>query len=57
MPRHVLTMIGLVFAFFVLLWFGIVVLGQTPLRAFAASFLTLFLIGLGITFSTATFRD
>src|SRR5436305_698771 len=36
MPRHVLTMIGVVFSFFDLLWFGIVVLKLTPERAMLA---------------------
>jgi hypothetical protein len=56
MPRHVITMIAVVAAFFVLLWFGVVVLGQTGGEAMLASIATLFLIGLGVTFSTSTLR-
>lgn len=56
MPRHVITMIAVVGAFFVLLWFGVVVLGQSGGEAMLASIATLFLLGLGITFSTSASR-
>jgi hypothetical protein len=55
-PKHVLTMIATVGAFFALLWFAVVVLGQTAERAMLLSFVTLFLVGLGVTFSVASFR-
>jgi hypothetical protein len=44
------------FAFFILLWFGVVVLGQTPTQALVASLLTLFLLSFGITFSLSSLR-
>lgn len=56
MPRHVITMIAVVAAFFVLLWFGVVVLDQSGGKAMLASIATLFLIGLGVTFSTSSLR-
>ncbi len=56
MPRHVLTMIAVVGVFFALLWFGVVVLDQSGGEAMLASIATLFLVGLGITFSTASLR-
>lgn len=56
MPRHVITMIAVVGAFFGLLWFGVVILGQTGGEAMIASIATLFLVGLGITFSASTLR-
>lgn len=56
MPRHVLTLLVVVGAFFGLLWFGVVVLGQTPGEAMLVSFITLFLLGIGITFSVSTLR-
>ena len=56
MPRHVITMIAVVAAFFGLLWFGIVVLGLSGGETMLASFATLFLIGIGITFSASTLR-
>ncbi len=56
MPRHVITMIAVVGAFFGLLWFGVVVLGQSGGKAMLASIATLFLIGLGVTFSSSTLR-
>ncbi len=57
MPRHVITMIAVVGAFFVLIWFGAVVLGQSGGEAMLASIATLFLVGLGVTFSTSTLRS
>ncbi|MEX2315328.1 MAG: hypothetical protein WD628_06380 [Thermomicrobiales bacterium] len=56
MPRHVVSMIAVVGAFFVLLWFGVVVLGLTGGKATLASIATLFLLGLGVTFSATTSR-
>jgi hypothetical protein len=55
-PKHVLTMVAAVGAFFALLWFGMVVLGQTPGRAMLLSLLTLLLIGLGVSFSAGAFH-
>ncbi|HYI14122.1 MAG TPA: hypothetical protein VEX37_01950 [Thermomicrobiales bacterium] len=56
MPRHVITMILVVGAFFGLIWFGVVVLGQSGGEVMLASIATLFLIGLGVTFSTSAAR-
>jgi hypothetical protein len=56
LPRHVITMIAVVGAFFGLLWFGIVVLDQSGGEAMMASIATLVLIGLGVTFSTSSLR-
>ena len=56
MPRHVITMIAVVGAFFGLLWFGVVVLNQNEGEVILASIATLFLIGLGVTFSTSSLR-
>jgi len=50
-------MIAVVGAFFVLIWFGVVVLGQSGGEAMLASIATLFLVGLGVTFSTSTLRS
>jgi hypothetical protein len=55
-PRHVITLIVVTAAFFGLLWFGVVVLDQNEGEVILASFATLFLIGLGLFFSTATMR-
>jgi hypothetical protein len=55
-PRHVITLIAVTAAFFGLLWFGVVVLNQNEGEVILASFATLFLIGLGIFFSTASTR-
>ena len=49
-------MIAVVGAFFGLLWFGVVVLGQSGGKSMLASIATLFLIGIGVTFSTSTLR-
>ena len=49
-------MILVVGAFFALIWFGVFVLGQSGGEAMLASFATLFLLGLGITFTVMTFR-
>ena len=57
MPRHVITMIAVVGVFFVLLWFGVVVLDQSGGEAMLASIATLFLVGLGVTFSTSSLRS
>ena len=57
MPRHVITMIGIVGAFFFLLWFGVVVLGQSAGEVFVASVATLFLVSLGVTFSVSSLRN
>ena len=56
MPRHVITLIAVTAAFFGLLWFGVVVLGQSEGEVILASIATLFLLGIGITFSTSTTR-
>ncbi len=56
MPRHVITLIAVVGAFFGLLWFGVVVLGQSGGEAMLASIATLVLIGIGVTFSTSSLR-
>lgn len=55
-PRHVITMIGVTLAFFALLWLAVVVLGQTPGEAMLLSFITLFLISIGATFTVASAR-
>lgn len=55
-PRHVLTMIGVVFVFFALLWLAVVVMGQSPGEAMLLSFITLFLVGIGVTFTVASAR-
>ena len=49
-------MIAVVGAFFGLVWFGVVVLGQSGGEVMLASIATLFLIGLGVTFSTSSLR-
>lgn len=56
LPRHVITMIGVVFAFFALLWLAVVVLGQSAGEAMLLSFITLFLVGIGVTFTVASAR-
>ena len=56
MPRHVITMIAVVGAFFGLLWFGVVVLGQSGGEAMLASLVTLLLLGFGVSFSLSTRR-
>jgi hypothetical protein len=56
MPRHVMTMIGVVGALFVLLWFGVVVLELTAGRAMGASVLTLVLFGAGAMYTASTLR-
>jgi hypothetical protein len=55
-PRHVLTMIGVTIAFFALLWFGVVVLKQSPGTTLVVSLLTLTLLGFGITYTAGTMR-
>jgi hypothetical protein len=57
MPRHVVTMIVVVAAFFGLLWIAVVLLGQSAGRAMLLALLTLFLIGVGITFTASSIRD
>lgn len=57
MPRHVLTLLVVTAAFFGLLWFGVVILDQTPGKALVLSFITLFLLGIGVTFSAATLGE
>ncbi len=57
MPRHVLTLLFVTGAFFGLLWLGVVVFGQTPGEALLLSFITLFLLGIGITFSVSSLRE
>lgn len=57
MPRHVLTLLAVTAAFFGLLWLGVVVLGQTPGEAMLLSFITLFLLSIGVTFSVSTLRE
>lgn len=56
MPKHVLTMIGIVAVWFGLVWLAVVVLEQSPGRALLLSFATLFLLGLGVTFTVASYR-
>lgn len=56
MPRHVITLIAVTAAFFGLLWFGVVILGQSEGEVILASIATLFLIGFGISFSASSIR-
>lgn len=56
MPKHVLTLVGVVGAFFGLLWFGVVVLGQKPERAMGATMLTLLLLGVGVFYTASSLR-
>jgi fatty acid desaturase len=56
MTAHGLTMLATIVAFFGLLLFGVVVAGLTPGTAFLASLGTLTLIGVGVMFTTVTFR-
>ncbi len=56
MPRHVVTLLFTVLAFFGLLWFGVVVLEQSAGTTAAVSLVTMLLLSLGITFSTASLR-
>jgi hypothetical protein len=56
MPRHVVVMLLAMMAFFGLLWFGVVVLQQPAGTTAAVSLVTMVLISLGITFSTASLR-
>lgn len=56
MPRHVLTMIAVIAAFFGLLWLGVVVFKASPGAAMVVSLLTVILVGAGITFTSATLR-
>lgn len=53
---HVVTTIGTVAAFFAMLWVTVFLFGIDPDRAFILSLLTFVLIGLGIMFTTSTFR-
>jgi hypothetical protein len=45
-----------VMAFFGLLWLGVVVFQQPPGTTAAVSLVTMILLSLGVTFSTATLR-
>lgn len=56
MTAHGITMLATVVAFFGLLWFGVFVAGLSPGTAFIASLGTLTLIGVGVMFTTTTFR-
>ena len=56
MPKHVMTMIGVVAVFFGLLWFGVVVLNLTAGRAMGASLLTIMLFGAGALYTASTLR-
>ena len=56
MTAHGLTMMATIVAFFGLLWFGVFVADLTPGTTFVASLGTLTLIGLGVMFTTVTFR-
>jgi hypothetical protein len=55
-PKHIYVIMAVTFAFFILLWFGVVILGQTPTQALVASILTLFLLSFGVTFSLTSLR-
>lgn len=57
MPRHIITLLIVTGAFFGLLWMGVVVFNQTPGTAMLLSFITLLLIGLGVTYSVSTLRQ
>ncbi|HAX24615.1 MAG TPA: hypothetical protein PK593_03355 [Thermomicrobiales bacterium] len=56
MPRHILTILAVTVVFFILIWLGVVEFGQTPGKALLLSFGTLFLLGIGITYSASTLR-
>ncbi|RIK46573.1 MAG: hypothetical protein DCC58_02790 [Chloroflexi bacterium] len=56
MPRHVLMLLLSMSFYFGLLWFGIVVLRQPAGTTAAVSLVTLVLLSLGVTFSTASLR-
>ena len=49
-------MIATVAVFFVLLWIAVIVLGIAPDMAFILSLVTLVLVGVGVMFTTSTFR-
>jgi len=57
MPRHVMVLFLATLAFFGLLWLGVVVLGQPAGTTAAVSLVTMILLSLGITFSTASLRS
>lgn len=57
MPRHALTLLAVTAGFFGLLWLGVVVFDQTPGAALLLSFITLFLLSIGVTFSLSTLRE
>jgi hypothetical protein len=57
MPRHVLVMLTVVGIYFVMLWVGMVLLKQPPGTTMLVSLATLFLLGLGITFTSATLKS
>jgi predicted RND superfamily exporter protein len=56
MPRHVIALTVTVVALFALMWFGVFVLRQSPNRALLASVLTIFLLGIGVSYSMSTLR-
>lgn len=56
MPRHVLTMLVVIGAYFALLWVGVVLLKQSPGVTVVVSLVTLILVGIGIAFSAASLR-
>jgi hypothetical protein len=49
-------MLGVVGAFFVLLWVGVVLLKQSPGVTVVVSLITLILVGIGVAFSAASLR-
>lgn len=57
MPKQVLWTTAVVAAFFVLLWFGMVVLEQSPARSFVASVATLVLLSLGLLVTHSAPKD
>jgi putative flippase GtrA len=56
-PRHVISLIVSVIGLFVLMWFGVFVMNQSPNRALLVSALTVFLIGIGVNYSLSTLRE
>jgi hypothetical protein len=55
-PKHVLLTLGVALSLFVLIWFGVFVVGQTANEALLVSVITIVLVGIGIGYSRSTLR-
>lgn len=56
MPKHVLPTIAVALALFVLIWFGIFVLGQTANEALFVSTVTVTMLGIGVAYTRSSVR-